>query len=82
MRDGNVVKRPALFLGEQLQNVARRHAAKRVKAVFRKMQVVALGNDLPSVPAQRHGVGQRAVAVENQTLDCFHSMSCEGREEK
>ena len=68
MRDGNVVQRPALFLGEQFQNVARRHAAEGVKTVFGKMQVVALRDHLPGVPVQRHGVGQSAVAIENQVL--------------
>ena len=68
MRDGDVVKRTALFLGEQFQNVARGHAAKGVKAVLGKMKVVALRDDLPGVPVQRHRVGQRAVAVKNESL--------------
>ena len=68
MRHGNVVQRPPLLLGQHFQDIARGHAAERVKPVFGKMQVVAAGDDLPRAPMQRHGVGQRAVAVENQTL--------------
>jgi hypothetical protein len=69
VRDGDVVERTALFLREHFQNVARRHAAERIKTVFGKMQVVPLRDHLPRAPVQRHGVGQRAVAVENESFD-------------
>ena len=40
VRHGDVVERTALFLGEHFQDVARRHAAERIKTVFGKMQIV------------------------------------------
>ena len=68
VRNGDVVERAPLFRGQDFEDVARRHAAERIKAFLREMQAVAFGDDLPRAPVQRHGVGQRAVAVENQSF--------------
>jgi len=69
VRDGDVVERPALFLGEHLQDVAGGNAAERIEPVLGEMQFVAQGDQLPRPPVQRHGVGKRAVAVEDESFD-------------
>jgi len=69
VRGLDMVERDTLLMGEHLQNVARRHTAERVKTILRKMEFVFFGNHLPRAPVQRHGVGERAVAIENESLD-------------
>jgi hypothetical protein len=69
VRDGDMVERPALFLGEHLQDVAGGNAAERIEPVLWEMQFVAQGDHLPRSPVQRHGVGKRAVAVEDESFD-------------
>ena len=40
------------------------------------MNAMPLRDHLPCAPVQWHGVGQRAVAVENQTLGIHYSLNC------
>src|SRR5439155_17136570 len=63
-----------LFLAQHFENVARRHAAERVKPVYGKTQSMSLRDHLPGAPVQRHRVGQRAVAIEDDSFRCvdFH----------
>jgi hypothetical protein len=71
VRNGEVVERAALLGGQELEDVARGHPAERVESILREMQLVALRDDLPRAPVQRHRVGQRAVAVKYESLR-FH----------
>src|SRR4051794_11344517 len=62
----------ALFVSQDSKDVASRHAAERIKSIFREGNPMARGDCLPGLPMQRHGVGERPVAVENQPFDISH----------
>src|SRR5438094_9066362 len=73
-----MIERHTLLHAEHFENVPRWHASQRIKPFFRQMQTMAPGDDLPGAPVQRHGVRQRAVAVENKALDPVTSDGCRG----
>src|SRR5262249_22338335 len=69
---GQVVQLDALLPGQRLENVARGHSAQGIKALFTQAELVSLEDGLPCFPMERHGIGQGAVAIEDQTLNAAH----------
>ena len=67
-RDRQMVQFPPLLRRQHLQNVARGHSPQRVEPLFGQMQLVPSQDDLPCAPVKGHGVGQRAVAIEDEAL--------------
>ncbi len=55
-----------LFFGEHANDVTGGHAAESVEAIFRKDEVMALCDGLPCAPVEGHGIGEGAVAIEDE----------------
>ena len=64
MIDGEV-----LFLAEHLEDVARGDAAEFVEAFLGKLEAVLFDDAAPGNPMERHGVGQGAVAIEDDSFN-------------
>ena len=76
--NGLEVKLHPLFSAEYFQDVNGWDAAQGVKAVLGKVESVAVGDFLPDAPVEGHGIGQRAVAVEDKSLE-GHGLNAEWR---
>ena len=65
---GQWIEAEALFVAQHPENITRWNAAQRVMPFDRIAESVASSENLPGAIMNRHGVGQGAVEVEDQTL--------------
>ena len=72
--DDEWIEHELLFFAQHMKNVARRNAAEGIESIFWKSNAVAASDCLPGAPVQRHGVGERAIAVKDEAFNLDHGV--------